>query len=136
MSLPPSFAWKIVLAVVLVAAILASAYAKAPRRASAGGELRRLVLSALVLYAVGVVASLTHHAVLAGVLYAAGIAVLSLAAWLSRGSDSGGGPPRGCEPVDEQPPPLPDGAPYFDWGAFERELQEYSRRQRDPALTR
>ena len=136
MSLPPSFAWKIVLAVVLVAAILASAYAKAPRRASAGGELRRLVLSALVLYAVGVVASLTHHAVLAGVLYATGIAVLSLAAWLSRGSDSGGGPPRGSEPVDEQPPPLPDGAPYFDWCAFERELQEYSRRQRDPALTR
>jgi hypothetical protein len=136
MSLPPSFAWKIVLAVVLVAAILASAYAKAPRRASPGGELRRLVLSALLLYVVGVAASLTHHAVLAAVLYAAGIAVLSLAAWLSRGSDSGGGPPRGDEPVDEQPPPVPDGAPYFDWGAFERELQEYSQRQRDPALTR
>jgi hypothetical protein len=95
-----------------------------------------MVLAALVLYAVGMLASLTHHEVLAAVLYAAGIAVSALAAWLSRGNDSGGGPRRGDEPVDEQPPPDPDGIPRFDWGAFERDFEAYARRHRDRATTR
>jgi hypothetical protein len=134
MVLSPSFAWKLVLAVILGAAIVASAYAKAPRRSFPGGDLRRLVLAALVLYAVGLVSSLSHHGALAAVLYATGIIVSALAAWLSRGSDSGGGPPPGDEPADEQPPPSPDGVPSFDWAAFEREFRAYDRR-REPTVT-
>ena len=131
MLVAPADAWKIVLAAALGGAILASAYAKAPSRSFPTHELRRLVIGALALYVVGVAASLTHHPLLAVVLFAAGIAVSALAAWLSRGSDSGGGPPRGDEPVDRQPPPDPDGIPWFDWAAFERDFQDYTRR-RDP----
>lgn len=131
--LSPSFAWKLVLAVVLGAAIVASAYAKAPRRSFPGGDLRRLVLAALLLYAVGMAASLSHKGVLAAVLYATGIGVSALAAWLSRGSDSG--PPPGDEPADEQPPPDPEGVPRFDWTAFERQFRAYDRR-REPTGTR
>ena len=135
MLVPPADAWKIVLAVALGGAILASAYAKAPNRSFPGSELRRLVLGALLLYAVGLASSLTHHALLAVVLFAAGISLSALAAWLSRGNDSGGGPPRGDEPVDEQPPPDPDGLPRFDWAAFERDFHDYARRRRDPVIT-
>jgi hypothetical protein len=124
--LSPSFAWKLVLAITLGAAILASAYAKAPKRAVPGADLRRMVAGALALYAAGIAASLSHHAVLAAVVYAGGIATSALAAWLSRGSDSGGGPPRD-EPMDEQPPPDPDGIPTFDWDSFEREFGAYAR---------
>ncbi len=124
MVLSSSFAWKLVLALVLGAAIVASAYAKAPRRAFPGGDLRRLVFAALVLYAVGIVASLSHHGALAAALYATGIVVSALAAWLSRGSDSGG-PPPGDEPADEEPPPDHDGVPRFDWAAFERDFRAY-----------
>jgi hypothetical protein len=133
---PPSYAWKLVLAVALGGAIVASAYAKAPSRSSPGAELRRLVLAAIALYAVGVMALLKHHGQLAVVLYGAGVAVSALAAWLSRGTDPGGGPPGDDEPADEHPPPAPDGAPRFDWPAFERDLQAYADRQRDPALNR
>ncbi len=76
-----------------------------------GADLRRLVVSALGLYAVGGVASLTHHPVLAGLVYAAGIIVCALAAWLSRGTDSEDPPRGGEDPVDERPPPEPDGLP-------------------------
>jgi len=124
-----------VLAVALGGAILASAYARAPRRTFPSSDLRRLVLGALVLYAVGFAASLTHHPALAVVLFASGITVSALAAWLSRGNDSGGGPPRGDEPVDEQPPPDPDGVPRFDWAAFEREFNDYARRPGEPVGT-
>jgi hypothetical protein len=134
MVLSSSFAWKLVLALVLAATIVASAYAKAPRRSFSGGDLRRLVFAALVLYAVGLVASLSHHGVLAAALYATGIVVSALAAWLSRGSDSGG-PPPGDEPADEQPPPDPDGVPQFDWAAFERDFRSYAGRH-EPAGTR
>jgi hypothetical protein len=126
---PPSYAWKLVLAVALGAAIFASAYAKAPRRSVPGSELRRMVAGALVLYGVGTVAVLSHHGVLAVLLYAAGIPVLALAAWLSRGSDSGGGP-RSDEPGGGgEPPPDPDGLPAFDWAAFEREFSAYAGRR-------
>lgn len=132
MVVPPSVAWKLVLAVTLAGAIAVSACAGAPRRAVAEGELRRLVASALTLYAVGTIASLTHHSTLAGLVYAAGIATCALAAWLSRGTDSED-PPRGDEPVDEQPPPEPDGVPRLDWAEFERAFRTYSERERDPA---
>lgn len=136
MLVPPVYAWKVVLAVALGAAILASAYARAPRRAFPRTDLRWMVFAALVLYTIGMVASLTHRGVLAAVLYAAGITVSALAAWLSRGSDSGNGPERGDEPVDEQPPPDPDGIPRFDWAAFDRDFAAYASRHRDPATTR
>lgn len=134
----PSYAWKLVLAVALGAAIVASVGLRAPRRAYPGAELRRLVVAALALYGAGVVSSLTHHQLLAAVVYSGGIAVSALAAWLSRGSDSGG-PPRGEDPRDEQPPPGPQGAPRFDWPAFEREFRSYARarqRPRQPAGVR
>jgi uncharacterized membrane protein YfcA len=132
MVVPPSDAWKLVLAIVLGGGIFVSAYAHAPRRTVPGSDLRRLVLSALALYAVGGLASLTHHPILAGLVYAAGISVCALAAWLSRGTDSED-PPRGDEPVDEQPPPEPDGLPSVDWAAFERDFRAYSERRREPA---
>jgi hypothetical protein len=131
MVVPPSAAWKLVLAVGLAAAIVLSLRARAPRRAVPGAELRRLVFSAVVLYAVGGLASITHHPALAGIVYASGIAVCALAAWLSRGSDSED-PPGGEEPVDEQPPPEPDGLPAFDWAHFETQFRDYSERRRTP----
>ena len=135
MMLSPSFAWKLVLAIALGAAIFASAYARAPRRSVPRADLRRMVAGALALYAAGIVASLTHHTALAAVVYAGGIATSAFAAWLSRGSDWGGGPPRD-EPVDEQPPPDPDGIPTFDWAAFERDLAAYTRtRERTPVAS-
>lgn len=134
MLVQPSDAWKLVLAIALGAAIFVSACARAPRRSVPGTELRRLVLAALVLYVVGAAASITHHPVLAGVVYAAGIAVCALAAWLSRGSDPEDPPDQ--KPADEHPPPSPEGLPEFDWAAFERAFRSYSRRQRDPAGTR
>jgi hypothetical protein len=128
MVLPPSVAWKLVLALALMAAIFVSLYARAPEHAVPGSDLRRLVVSALGLYAVGGLASLTHHRLLAALVYSAGIVVCALAAWLSRGSDSED-PPGGEDPVDEQPPPEPDGLPRFDWDLFEREFRTYSERE-------
>jgi hypothetical protein len=122
----------LVLAVALIAAVIISAWAKPPRRSVPASELRRLVVGAMALYGVGLASSLTRHPLLAAVLYACGIAVSALSVWLSRGVDAGSGPPRGDEPVDEQPPPSPDGAPRFDWAAFERDLADYAGRTRDP----
>lgn len=127
----PSVAWKVVLTIALAAAIFISLYARAPRRAISGADLRRLVVSALGLYAAGGVASLSHHPVLAAVVYAAGIIVCAFAAWLSRGSDSEDPPSDGEDPGDEEPPPEPDGLPTFDWAAFEREFRTYA--EREPA---
>jgi hypothetical protein len=132
MLVSPTAAWKLALAIALLAAICASACARAPRRSVPRADLRRLVVAALTLYAVGAVASLTHHTMLAGLVFASGIALCALAAWLSRGSDSEG-PPGGEEPVDEQPPPEPDAVPRFDWASFEREFRAYSERQPDSA---
>jgi hypothetical protein len=131
--LPPTPVWKLVLLITLAGAIVVSACATAPRRAVPGSELRRLVASALMLYVVGGIASLTHHSALAGVLYAAGIVTCAFAAWLSRGTDSED-PPRGNEPVDERPPPSPDGLPGFDWSEFERAFRSHVERNgREPA---
>jgi hypothetical protein len=140
MVLPPSDAWKLVLAIVLGAAIVLSAWGRAPRRAVPDSDLRRLVVSAIGLYAVGGLASLTHHPALAGFVYASGIVICALAAWLSRGSDSEDPPSDGEDPVDEQPPPEPDGVPRFDWATFERDFRawEADRRSRrtEPTETR
>ena len=134
MPLPPSIAWKLVLVLVLVGGIMLSAFARAPRRPLPRAELRRLVVAALSLYAVGVFASLTHHAMLAGLVYVSGIAACALAAWLSRGSDSEDPPGGGEDPIDPGPPPDdPDGLPLFDWAAFERQFRSYSSRRREPA---
>jgi hypothetical protein len=134
MPLPPSIAWKLVLVVALVGAILVSACARAPRRPLARVELRRLVLAALTLYGVGVFASLTHHPLFAGIVYVSGIAACALAAWLSRGIDPEDPPDDGGQdPPNEEPPPHgPDGLPAFDWAAFERQFRAYSKRQHAP----
>jgi hypothetical protein len=132
MQIAPQQAWKIVLAIVLLVAIFLSACAHAPKQPIARAELRQLVGSALGLYAVGLLASLTHHGQLAGVVYAAGIIVCALAVWLSRGIDPGDPPDEGDEPVDEQPPPEPDGLPVFDWTSFETQFRDYSDRDRSP----
>ena len=128
-------AWRLGLAIAFCVAIFTSAYARAPRQAVPGADLRRLVACALILYAVGGLASLTHHPVLAGLVYGAGIIVSALAAWLSRGQDHGG-PPGDDDPEDEEPPPEPDGVPRLDWARFEREFRDYSdRNRREPTHT-
>jgi hypothetical protein len=127
-----SFASKVAFAVVLVMAILVSACARAPRHSVPAAELRRLVASALVLYAVGGLATLTHHPALAAMVYATGIVIAALAAWLSRGRDQDE-PPGGYEPFDEPPPPEPDGVPRLDWERFERDFRDWERRSRQPS---
>src|ERR1700759_4141078 len=127
--MPPTGAWKMAFAMVLVAVIATSALARAPRRAAAPEELRRLVVCALGLYAIGGLATLTHHSALASIVYATGISVAALAAWLSRGRDQEDPPDDGgSEPVDEQPPPGPDGVPWWDWERFERDFRDYAQR--------
>jgi hypothetical protein len=127
----PSFAWKLVLALTLAATIFVSARARAPRQTLPLTDLRLLVSAALLLYGVGVACAIAHHPILAVIAFSGGIAVSALTAWLSRGVDSDG-PSEPEEPADDGPPPLPDGAPGFDWRAFERELGAYQRgRDRD-----
>ncbi len=123
--------WRVAFAVAFCVAIVLSACARAPRHSVPIRELRRLMLCALMLYAVGALAKLTDHTLLAGLVFSAGIIISSLAAWLSRGRDQED-PPDGDEPVGEQPPPEPDGVPRFDWATFEREFRSYERRRRTP----
>jgi hypothetical protein len=118
--------WKLALAVALGGAIFFSAYAAAPRRTVPGPDLRRLILAAVVLYGVGALAAVSHHRILAGIVYAAGIVVCTLAVWLSRGIDPEDPPSDGEEPSDEGPPPSPDGLPEFDWDDFERAFRDYA----------
>jgi len=127
MILPLSDVWKLVLAIALGATIFAGACGTAPRRSVPNSDLRRLVLSALALYVVGGLATVSHHTTVAALLYAAGIGICALALWLSRGTDSGDDPPRGGgEPSDEQPPPSPDGLPEFDWAALEEQFRAHA----------
>jgi hypothetical protein len=127
-----SVVWRIALAVVLGVAILASAFARAPRRRVAPAELRRLVVCALLLYAVGSLATHTRHMALAALVYGSGISVAAVAAWLSRGRDQED-PPGDDEPEDQPPPSDPDGVPRFDWARFERDFREWVQRPREPA---
>jgi hypothetical protein len=130
-------AWRLAFAIALLAAILMSACARAPRHSVPSAELRRLVLCALGLYGVGGLASLNHHETLAGLVYGTGIIISALAAWLSRGRDREDPPDDHEEPVDEPPPPEPDGVPRFDWTAFERDFRAWeARRERDRAGAR
>jgi uncharacterized membrane protein len=127
-----SVAWKLGFAAVLGLAIFVSAFARAPRQRIPSSELRRLVVAALLLYAVGWLATHTRHTALATVVYASGISVAALAAWLSRGRDSDEGP-GDDGPEDEPPPPDPDGVPRFDWAHFEHEFRQWAQRPREPA---
>jgi hypothetical protein len=127
----PSDVWKLGLAILLGAVIFIGAYGTAPKRKAPDSELQRLVLSALGLYAVGALATLSDHPTLAALVFAAGITICAFALWLSRGHDSGEDPPRGGEqPSDERPPPEPE----FDFAAFERQFRDYAERSREPAL--
>ncbi len=132
MIVSPLMAWKLVLALTLGVTIVLSQVARAPRVAVGGRELRRLVVAALGLYGVGALASVTHHALLAALVYAAGIVTCALAGWLSRGTDSEG-PPGGDEPFDEHPPPEPQGASDLDWARFEADFRTYCERERASA---
>lgn len=123
-----AFGWKVVLAVALIGAIMVSALAKAPKKPLPRADLRWLLLGAAALYAVGLVAFLKHDSEVAALLAAGGIATSTLAAWLSRGADRGGGPPRTGEPADGEPP---DTGPSIDWAQFERDLR-YADRSREP----
>jgi F0F1-type ATP synthase membrane subunit c/vacuolar-type H+-ATPase subunit K len=127
----PALIWKLGLAVGLIAAILVSACARAPRRAFPTADLRAMVFSALVLYGVGLAAALTNHAVVAAAVYTCGIAVSAFAAWLSRGSDSAD--PGGGGSARKGPPPSEPG-PGFDWASFERQFRDYSRRNDRPPV--
>ncbi len=127
--------FKLALAAVLVLCVVLAAVARAPRGRTSRIELRRLMLCASALYAVGLAASLTEHGSLAALVYATGIGICALALWLSRGSDPGDPPDGPDDPGDEQPPPDPGGAPAFDWAAFERQFRDYSERERDRLVT-
>ncbi len=131
MVVPLSVAWRLAFAVALGLAIFVSAFARAPRRQVAPAELRRLVLCALVLYAVGWLATHTRHMALAALVYASGISVATVAVWLSRGRDQED-PPDDDEPQDQPPPPDPDGVPRFDWARFERDFHQWAQRTREP----
>jgi hypothetical protein len=133
MSLTLTLLWRCGLALTLITVIVASACVPPPPRRVHGLDLSRLVLAALVLYATGALAALTHHDALAALVSGAGIAIAALAAWMSRGTEGEDPPPDDPSPSDEQPPPEPDGVPRVDWGAFERDFAEYARRPRTPA---
>jgi hypothetical protein len=128
MTVATSVSWKLALATALGLAILLSAFLPAPRRIVSGAGLRRLLVCALSCYLIGGLAAVAHHAALAGPVCAAGIATCALAAWLSRGRDSGD-PPRTLPPL---PPPDPDGPSELDWAAFERAFRQYSESQPEP----
>lgn len=120
----PGLIWKLALALGLIAAIFLSACARAPKRSCPAGDLRAMVFSALILYAVGLGAALSDHAIVAASVYSCGIAVSAFAAWLSRGSDSAG-PPGGGSAYKGPPPTEP--GPGFDWESFERQFRDYTR---------
>lgn len=123
------FVLKLLLAVALIGAIVLSASAKAPRKPLPRGDLRWLLVGAGALYAVGLVAFLKHHSEVAALLAAGGIATSTLAVWLSRGADTGGGAPPSADPAGGEPP---DSGPSIDWAQFERDLRDYARRPREP----
>lgn len=127
-----SDAWKFLLAVALLLAIVLSVCWAAPQRAVARGDLFRLVFSGVVLYAVGGLASLAHRQTLAGLVFAAGIVTCALAVWLSRGTDSED-PPDDGKPADPPPPAGPDGLRELNWDNFERAFRAYA--DREPAGT-
>ena len=127
-----AFAWKLVLASGLGAAILLGAVARAPRRPIPRADLRSLVAGALLLYGVGLIAALSHRPTLAAILYGSGIAISSLAGWMSRGADSGD-PPGGSGRAEEPPSPETPTGRGIDWDALERQFRDPARdRESEP----
>ena len=124
----PVLVWKLTLTAVLLITLVASARARAPRQVFPRNDMRRLVFSALALYAAGTLAWWSGHLSLAVTVYAAGIATAALGAWLSRGHDQDE-PPAEDESFGDEPPPDPEGL-RFDWEAFERDLRDYAERSR------
>jgi uncharacterized membrane protein YfcA len=118
-------------ALALIAAIVISASIRAPRRHVPAPELRRLLIAALALYAVGGVAIIDDRPTPAVAAFAAGVIASAFGAWLSRGSDQDDGPGDGG-PFDRPPPPHSDGLLEIDWDRFERELHDWTRRH-EPA---
>lgn len=123
-------AWRLLLAVALVMAIVLSVCWAAPERSTPRSDLHRLILTGLALYAVGAMAALSDRDTVAALVFAAGIFICALAVWLSRGTDSEDPPDGRGEPADEPPPPGPDGLLVFDWGEFERAFRAYEARER------
>jgi hypothetical protein len=130
MTVTPLLIGKLLLGLLLVVAIGIAARGRAPRRAPAPAELRRLVASALVLYAVGLIALIDGHPTLSTIAFACGVGTASLAAWLSRGADSDDdGPSGGHEPPEGVPPPDPEGLSAWDWERFDRERHDWEQRR-------
>ncbi|MDQ6840983.1 MAG: hypothetical protein M3025_00975 [Actinomycetota bacterium] len=124
--------WKLVAAAGLAAMIFASVLAKAPARFSAASEPQKLVMGSLALYAVGAAAWMTGHLRIATILFGTGIGTAALGAWLSRAADGRERVPMAdAGPSGE--PHDPGGPQLFDWAAFERELLDYTSRQRQTA---
>jgi hypothetical protein len=135
--MPPSLIWKLALGVALGGAIFLSMFVSAPRRAYPLADLRGMLFGALALYSVGLIASVTHHGVVAAVVYASGITVSSLAAWLSRGIDPRHRSAEAGEDPSETPPSGGDDQSPLDWAAFERDFRAYARRnERRPTPAR
>ena len=119
---------KLALGLLLVVAIALAARGRAPSRAAAPRDVRRLVGSALLLYAVGMVALVDGHPTLSTIAFACGVGTASLAAWLSRGSGPDDPPEDGEEPPARVPPPDRDGVTW-DWERFDRERRDWDRRR-------
>lgn len=136
--MPPSLIWKLALGLALAGTIFLSVFVRPPRRSFPSEDLRGMVLGAVTLYLVGLLASLTHRDVVAAAVYACGIAVSALAAWLSRGSDPRRSQPDADEDPSGSPPPTgPADEPLLNWSSFERQFHAYARRhERRPVRTR
>src|SRR5947209_16955263 len=137
--------WKLALGSMLLGAMLRGLRGPAPTMAIPRRELGRVVLGALLLYCVGAFAWYDGHATVAVIVYASGITICTLAAWLSRGIDPDDPPQDGSGddgPPADQPPidPGPRDFPLVDWDAFERERARWGQRTpsgaHEPRLTR
>lgn len=108
--------WKLAPIVVILLALLVATLTRPPRTPVGRIELTRLVAAVAALYLVGAAALLAHRTVLAGIVFGSGLAVCSLALWLSRGSS----PPRDDDDDGGlEPDPSPDLPPSFDWEYYE-----------------
>jgi hypothetical protein len=112
--------WKLIPTVVLLGALVAGFTVRPPREPVAPAELRRLMIASAALYAAGGVALLGHRRALAGIVFATGLLIFVLTAWLARATpppqdgDDGGQGGGGSPPLK----PVPSG-PDFDWTFYE-----------------
>ncbi len=123
----PSLAWKLVLAVVLGAAIVFGAYGSAPRRRVPHSDLQRLVLSAIApLRRRGNrLAETPHDARRARVRRRnRGLRARHCGCRVAPIRRGAATRRRGAQ--RRAPPPRPDGLPQFDWAAFERAFRTYT----------